>query len=136
MPANNKPCHNCRRRRLRCDRSWPTCNKCTISGQECLGYGRVYVWTEGIDAHGKVKPSPGARRIPVGENHGVAGHPGLALRPPTNTPDRPPKDAGLDAGLDDPKSHGAYLAASQLTDPIFQDLDRNSRTYLAHCEWF
>ncbi|OAR01139.1 hypothetical protein LLEC1_05592 [Akanthomyces lecanii] len=135
MPQNNKPCHNCRRRRLRCDRSWPTCNKCTITGQECLGYGKVYVWTEGIDAHGKVKPSPGARRTAQGENHGVAGHRSLVLHsgPPHARDDT---DTAMPAAPSNnqqqPGSHGAYFAPSQLTDPILQDLDRNSRAYLAH----
>ncbi|EGX95384.1 acriflavine sensitivity control protein [Cordyceps militaris CM01] len=145
MPQNNKPCHNCRRRRLRCDRSWPTCNKCTITGQECLGYGKVYVWTEGIDAQGKVKPSPGVRRAAQGETHGVAGHPSLVLRsgpPPLAQADRPPairtsKSARVAAhaampALPPARSQGVYLAPSQLTDPIFQDMDRNSRSYLAH----
>ncbi|KJZ79993.1 hypothetical protein HIM_00707 [Hirsutella minnesotensis 3608] len=60
MPSISKPCHNCRRRRLRCDRSWPACHKCAVSGQECLGYGRVFVWTQAIEAHGHLKPSPAA----------------------------------------------------------------------------
>lgn len=60
MPTISKPCHNCRRRRLRCDRSWPTCHKCAVSGQECLGYGRVFVWTQAIDGHGHPKPSAAA----------------------------------------------------------------------------
>ncbi|KAH0598552.1 hypothetical protein MHUMG1_03853 [Metarhizium humberi] len=59
-----KPCHNCRRRRLRCDRSWPTCNKCTLSGQECLGYGKVFVWTQAIDSQGNPRPSPASGRRP------------------------------------------------------------------------
>lgn len=58
MPSISKPCHNCRRRRLRCDRSWPTCHKCAVSGQECLGYGRVFVWTQANDTHGNLKPPP------------------------------------------------------------------------------
>lgn len=41
----NNPCHNCRRRRLRCDRSRPSCNKCSASGRECLGYDKLFVWT-------------------------------------------------------------------------------------------
>lgn len=159
MPQNNKPCHNCRRRRLRCDRSWPTCNKCTITGQECLGYGKVYVWTEGIDAQGKVKPSPGVRRAAYGENHGVAGHPSLVLH--SGPPPLPPTAVGTVQDSQHPggtsKSpqnpadtamptlpqcsaqqkiggHAAYLVPSQLTDPVFQDLDPTSRIYLAHCE--
>ncbi|KAM3515660.1 hypothetical protein MY11210_000638 [Beauveria gryllotalpidicola] len=157
MPQNNKPCHNCRRRRLRCDRSWPTCNKCTITGQECLGYGKVYVWTEGIDSQGKVKPSPGVRRAAHGENHGVAGHPSLVLH--SGPPPLPPAAIGTVSDRQHPvgtsKSplnpidtamptlpqcsaqqkiggHATYLVPSQLTDPVFQDLDPTSRIYLAH----
>jgi len=43
----NNPCHNCRKRRLRCDRSRPTCFKCTHAGKECLGYDRLFIWTDG-----------------------------------------------------------------------------------------
>ena len=42
----NNPCHNCRRRRLRCDRSRPICNKCSSSGRECLGYDKLFIWTQ------------------------------------------------------------------------------------------
>lgn len=49
-----KPCHNCKRRRLRCDRSVPACLKCTRSGQECLGYGKLFVWAQGIASRGKM----------------------------------------------------------------------------------
>ncbi|KAF1729878.1 Acriflavine sensitivity control protein acr-2 [Beauveria bassiana] len=156
MPQN-KPCHNCRRRRLRCDRSWPTCNKCATTGQECLGYGKVYVWTEGIDAQGKVKPSPGVRRAAHGENHGVAGHPSLVLH--SGPPPLPPPAMGTISDRHHPvgtsKSprnptdtavptlpqyspqqkmggHATYLVPSQLTDPVYQDLDPTSRIYLAH----
>ncbi|KAK8144827.1 hypothetical protein G3M48_005258 [Beauveria asiatica] len=158
MPQNNKPCHNCRRRRLRCDRSWPTCNKCTTTRQECLGYGKVYVWTECIDAQGKVKPSPGVRRAAHGENHGVAGHPSLVLLhsgpPPVSRPaigtvsnrehlvgtSKSPQNP-TDTAMPSPPQcsaqqkmggHAAYLVSSQLTDPVFQDLDPTSRIYLAH----
>ncbi|KAI1412743.1 fungal-specific transcription factor domain-containing protein [Hypoxylon sp. FL1857] len=41
-----KACHNCRNRRLRCDRSIPECHKCMSAGQECLGYGKLYKWVE------------------------------------------------------------------------------------------
>ncbi|KAL5606539.1 uncharacterized protein BROUX77_003732 [Berkeleyomyces rouxiae] len=46
--SSTKACHNCRRRRLRCDRSQPTCNKCAIGGQECLGYDKLFVWTQWV----------------------------------------------------------------------------------------
>ncbi|KAI1350423.1 fungal-specific transcription factor domain-containing protein [Xylaria sp. FL0043] len=43
---DRKACHNCRRRRLRCDRSVPVCFKCTKTGQKCLGYGKLYRWVD------------------------------------------------------------------------------------------
>ncbi|KAK2012160.1 hypothetical protein LZ32DRAFT_315805 [Colletotrichum eremochloae] len=54
LNAPTKPCHNCRRRRLRCDRSYPHCHKCTTGGQECLGYGKLFRWTEGVASRGKL----------------------------------------------------------------------------------
>lgn len=46
-------CHNCRRRRLRCDRAIPACQKCTEFGQECLGYGNLFRWVGAVASHGK-----------------------------------------------------------------------------------
>lgn len=117
------------------------------------------MWTEGIDAQGRVKPSPGARRLPAAENHGVAGqqhHPSLVLHggPPQKVSaasgavrDRPATGRGkavqgTDAAMPALPlgnnqqlitAHGMYLPAQQLTDPLFQDLDRTSRSYLAYC---
>lgn len=188
MPNNSKPCHNCRRRRLRCDRSWPTCHKCAVSGQECLGYGKVFIWTEAIDAHGNPKPSP-SRRTPLGgplsSGSGQVSSsvtnsyfplfpdPTSGRRPdvdPSNqtahdapvsegrsipvvrrpspllkrnrsaaamsaTPE-PTKDAASSPIQETPLEHQKWrpTALGSLTDPIFQDLDRNSRYYLAHCK--
>jgi hypothetical protein len=42
--AKARACYNCRRRRLRCDRSRPACRKCSTAGEECLGYGTVLRW--------------------------------------------------------------------------------------------
>ncbi|KAK4460434.1 acriflavine sensitivity control protein acr-2 [Cladorrhinum samala] len=53
-PAQSKACHNCRRRRLRCDRSYPTCHKCSINGEECLGYGKVLRWANAPAVRGKL----------------------------------------------------------------------------------
>ncbi|KAI6568881.1 hypothetical protein MCOR03_000279 [Pyricularia oryzae] len=46
-------CHNCRRRRLRCDRAIPACQKCTEFGQECLGYGNLFRWVGAVASRGK-----------------------------------------------------------------------------------
>ncbi|KAF2489033.1 hypothetical protein BU16DRAFT_496889, partial [Lophium mytilinum] len=47
-------CHNCRRRRLKCDRSLPQCLKCIKRGQECLGYQRLFRWDQGVASRGKM----------------------------------------------------------------------------------
>lgn len=35
-----------------------------LSGQECLGYGKVFVWTQAIDSQGNPRPSPASGRRP------------------------------------------------------------------------
>ncbi|KAL4807910.1 fungal-specific transcription factor domain-containing protein [Aspergillus unguis] len=50
----SKACHNCRRRRIRCDRAVPACQKCAKYGQECLGYGKLFVWNNGVASRGKM----------------------------------------------------------------------------------
>lgn len=204
MPSSNsKPCHNCRRRRLRCDRSWPTCHKCAVSGQECLGYGKVFVWTQAIDAQGNLKPSP-ARRTPLGGPPGAGAaadsggvdtaasasasasgsgsgsastgyfpvfpgpaDPGIGSERGQQNNGADITDAGVGAALGSTRQQnpnyqphatintsGTAMSATPetdnapalvtrrhqlpalggLTDPLFQDLDRNSRYYLAHCK--
>lgn len=49
-----KACHNCRRKRWKCDRSLPVCQKCISSGSECLGYGKLFVWNDGVASRGKM----------------------------------------------------------------------------------
>ncbi|UPL00320.1 hypothetical protein LCI18_011254 [Fusarium solani-melongenae] len=53
MRGNSKPCHTCRSRRLTCDSSQPHCKRCTFSGIQCLGYGRLFKWTNSVASRGK-----------------------------------------------------------------------------------
>ncbi|KAF4450082.1 hypothetical protein F53441_6726 [Fusarium austroafricanum] len=53
-PVADKPCHNCRRRRLRCDRLLPTCAKCEAKGVECLGYSQIFQWTGAVASRGRL----------------------------------------------------------------------------------
>ncbi|KAM5346390.1 hypothetical protein ACJ41O_009395 [Fusarium nematophilum] len=53
-PVADKPCHNCRRRRLRCDRLVPHCAKCEAKGVECLGYGQLFHWTGAVASRGRL----------------------------------------------------------------------------------
>lgn len=77
----NNPCHNCRRRRLRCDRSRPSCNKCSASGRECLGYDKLFVWT----------PCAGT---------GAKGAPGTSTPPAVTTPGAVAATTAAGAGAD------------------------------------
>ncbi|KAK4236346.1 fungal-specific transcription factor domain-containing protein [Achaetomium macrosporum] len=52
--ASSRACYNCRRRRLRCDRSRPTCRKCWSTGVECLGYGTVLRWANAPAVRGRL----------------------------------------------------------------------------------
>ena len=54
MQSRPQPCHNCRRQRLKCDRSLPQCHKCIKRGQECLGYQRLFRWEQGVASRGKM----------------------------------------------------------------------------------
>ena len=131
-PSNTKPCHNCRRRRLRCDRSWPTCHKCAVSGQDCLGYGKVFVWTQGIDSQGNVNPPPGRRAADEGSQP-----PHAMLMSNVNDPSNMSSMATASAAAAGESQMWPQPAAiGALTDPLFQDLDHNSRYYLAHCTSF
>ena len=163
MHSSGKPCHNCRRRRLRCDRSWPSCHKCAVSGQECLGYGKVFIWTQGIDENGNVKPAPSGRRA-VNSSVSYSSPPSTSSTPaqPFSAFQRPPptasnispqpKNRGMVqplfqhilpsptaspvAAAPESAVNGSLSSSSvgTLTDPLFQDLDRTSRYYLAYCE--
>ncbi|RDA95573.1 hypothetical protein CP533_1268 [Ophiocordyceps camponoti-saundersi (nom. inval.)] len=110
MPSFSKPCHNCRRRRLRCDRSWPICHKCTVSQQHCLGYGRVFVWSH----HNLKSTAPSATVSTCSSSSAV---PVLVEQQQQVLPVR--------SSADD-------MLVGNPTDPVFQDLDRNSRYYLSH----
>ncbi|KAH7204841.1 fungal-specific transcription factor domain-containing protein [Fusarium oxysporum] len=58
-----KPCHNCRYNRLSCDRSVPACCRCTTTGKNCLGYGKLWRWVDAVASRGKMagKKVPNAK---------------------------------------------------------------------------
>ncbi|RAH70036.1 Zn(II)2Cys6 transcription factor [Aspergillus aculeatinus CBS 121060] len=47
-------CHTCRRRRVKCDFRTPKCGRCEKSGVECLGYGKLITWVQGVASRGKM----------------------------------------------------------------------------------
>ncbi|KAJ0425018.1 fungal-specific transcription factor domain-containing protein [Aspergillus carlsbadensis] len=106
-PLAEKPCHNCRRRRLKCDRSLPACVKCARAGQECLGYGKLFLWNQGVASRGKMMGKTFPTQCASQNTLSRRGLSRFHYAAPT------------------------YLAAP-LLDPVFGDMEYTSRQYLFH----
>ncbi|XEV00971.1 hypothetical protein FSHL1_006258 [Fusarium sambucinum] len=48
-----KGCHECSKRRIHCDRTEPSCSKCTSRGLTCSGLGIRHRFNKGVAARGK-----------------------------------------------------------------------------------
>lgn len=145
MAANvdppKKPCHNCRRQRLRCDRSYPRCNKCVLAGRECLGYGQLFRWTGSVASRGKFA---GKTSLASGEDE-----PGAETYRESPGPQSSSESWTLSSGAPSPSGgdhnlqlvHAMSTPADEvagpwtLTDPLFQDLSQPYRYYLSYCEY-
>ncbi|KAI1805614.1 fungal-specific transcription factor domain-containing protein [Daldinia bambusicola] len=110
-----KACHNCRSRRLRCDRSVPVCYKCTSTGQECLGYGKLYKWV-----NNKTSGDRTSSKLSV---HSASQH----REHVTFQPDNP---VYVDKRLVPSENTKVYSPDFTLLDPLFKDLSLSSRHYL------
>lgn len=121
-----KPCHNCRRRRLKCDRSYPHCDKCIQTGQECLGYQGLFLWNKGVASRGKMM---GKTFEDV--KQGSAVQPGRKLGVPAEV--RNGEAQRISTYRTDASSLMEPSPCRTLADPLIQDLDWNSRYYLQHC---
>ncbi|RDA89250.1 hypothetical protein CP532_0530 [Ophiocordyceps camponoti-leonardi (nom. inval.)] len=107
-----KACHNCRRRRLRCDRSYPHCNKCIGSGKECLGYGKLFRWIGAVASRGK-----------------LAGRTSSApLDPASPSEGQGQEKEQQQVVVRRPKSP----VPRALIDPLYQDIGVGERRYLAY----
>ncbi|KAK4443280.1 fungal-specific transcription factor domain-containing protein [Podospora aff. communis PSN243] len=120
-----KGCHNCRRRRLRCDRSVPTCLKCSTNGEECLGYGTLLRWTNAPAIKGKLA---GQFRTPV-QKHSQPVTGNGKQRDCKEEPDEQLLD---ESPSPDSDSETRYTILPGLLDPIFDQLNRNERCYIDH----
>ncbi|KAH7274753.1 fungal-specific transcription factor domain-containing protein [Fusarium solani] len=120
MSAKPGACHNCRRSRLKCDRSLPHCLKCTSRGQSCLGYGILLRWENGMASRGKLAgvTSDNINKIQKGDTTSTLQAPWpsiVSTRQPPFASSKPSSPRSL------PRS---------LIDPLAQDLDSRSRRYL------
>lgn len=115
-----KSCHNCRRRRLRCDRSLPSCNKCNTTGQDCLGYDKIYQWTNAVASRGRLA---GKATFNTTDNDTTAnGHRNTSralVRARQHSGPPTPATMAVDASM-----------VIGLVDPLFQHMNKTARFYL------
>lgn len=113
----SKPCHNCRRKRLRCDRSIPECQKCVSKGENCLGYGNLLRWTNSVAVRGNLA-------------HQISQHQRQCRS----------KDVILSCDVLPTRRQrvpvGAEIHPLQLPliDPLLVNLGPRHREYIGHCE--
>lgn len=122
-----KPCHNCRRSRLRCDESLPTCNKCLRNGEECLGYQKFFSWVNGVASRGKMvgKSFDNAKRTKKIKETPA----------PVNLQDERFEETSLTVAPKTPIIGQHIMPLTRfMSDPLFQDLDQNSRFFLSYCK--
>lgn len=142
-----KPCHNCRRQRLRCDRSYPHCNKCIAAGKECLGYGQLFRWTGAVASRGKLAGRTSSAPVDAAPASSARKVKARAVVSPTSTPqsDAQSWNGALGGGTPEhgggqlirrPSSAGGSSVSSPwvLVDPLFQDLEPSHRYYLSYCK--
>jgi hypothetical protein len=112
-----KVCHNCRRNRLRCDGSIPTCLKCHSSGTPCLGYGNLFRWTNSVASRGKM----------MGKTFDTS-EPKTLVPLVRDTSDTEVHQNG---------SISVHLVSNlyqPLGDPTFHDLSASYKFYLSYCK--
>ncbi|KAL1593399.1 hypothetical protein SLS60_011007 [Paraconiothyrium brasiliense] len=122
-------------RRWKCDRSLPVCHKCLSSGSECLGYGKLFVWNQGVASRGKMmgktyeETNKSKKRI-VSVKHPIG--------PETNNPrfsleSQRHEDLPVNVEVEEvPRQEPEVTVHTTLVDPLYQDLNPNSRYYLYH----
>lgn len=126
-----KPCHNCRRQRLRCDRSYPRCNKCVRNGQECMGYGELFLWNKGIASRGKMMGKT-FKDLEQGKRQTQVTYKTRINKGVSDTRTQltvSPRDTNYTTRSF--KLNPSYT----LRDPLFEDLKPNSRNYLYYCKF-
>lgn len=147
--TSSKPCHNCRRRRLRCDRTHPYCSKCESRGTECLGYGQLFLWTGAVATRGKLAgrtssaalyQNKGTKRKRHDESPQVSAPEVQAetCEPETLYEDED-EDVTMVSNYDSqlvcvtPSVPSETSTPWTLVDPLFQDMTYSHRHYLAYC---
>ena len=119
-PIGHEACHNCRRRRLKCDRALPKCLKCIEKGQECLGYQRLFRWEQGVASRGKMAGMTYEQMTK-----------GSVMQRMSSPQSRP---LASPPSLRSTRESTEVSSLGSLTDPLIQDVHYASRKYLFYCE--
>lgn len=128
-----KACHNCRRRRWKCDRSLPVCHKCTSSGSECLGYGKLFVWNQGVASRGKMMGKTFEEQSMTRKGSTSSTHPSRPEEQRTISPIESKKLPVNNLEAEPvPRQEPEVTVRTALVDPLYQDLSPNLRYYLYH----
>lgn len=136
-----KACHNCRKRRWRCDRSLPNCQKCLSSGTECLGYGKLFRWQSGFVSRWRAKGKSYADFEAIKKENRT--HYVSTLQPGNDCQLRRENPSDVPHLLTHTLNECAFAPAEDkrevamtihlsLIDPLVRDLDRHSRYYMHH----
>ncbi|KXT10822.1 hypothetical protein AC579_1949 [Pseudocercospora musae] len=78
-PRASKDCRLCNRRRIKCDRSLPTCKKCDLRSLDCPGYGLRIRRDQGVASRGKLS----GKALPIEDSPAVK--PGAPIRAHTES---------------------------------------------------
>ncbi|KAF2201596.1 hypothetical protein GQ43DRAFT_371055 [Delitschia confertaspora ATCC 74209] len=124
----SKACHNCRRRRWKCDRSLPVCQKCLHSGVECLGYGKLFLWNRGVASRGKMMGKMFEETRQKSDMESA-----LPLPSSKDNSTVTQLEQNVISTSDVVKVHHVDPSLQwTLIDPLVRDLDPHSRYYLSH----
>jgi hypothetical protein len=76
-------CRVCNRRRIKCDRATPSCNKCIKKKLTCPGYGVILNWEWGVASRGKLarKTIPSLSPVTASSSGTSDGLPSIASTP-------------------------------------------------------
>ncbi|KAL7936134.1 hypothetical protein V8C35DRAFT_296976 [Trichoderma chlorosporum] len=76
-------CLTCRKRRIKCDETHPTCNNCRKSKRECLGYDPIFRQQPGTPSSSSVQPASNSLSQPTDSSGIGSAQSGSTVGPPT-----------------------------------------------------
>jgi len=131
-------CWTCRRRRINCDKTLPTCLKCKKGGKECLGYTKPLKWNDGVASRGKMmgktftQPQPALEDVSSPDTVEESSS-GSTTQSSTQTYDVVSSPATTEVTHFNPQT--VYSFQNNLIDPIFQDMKPITRYYVDYCKY-